>query len=53
MRNLAAKFGKIFDICKKFSKNLVDERGNIPRVLSISKCNFWCKVSKNVRRSKI
>ena len=31
MRNLAAKFGKIFDICKKFSKNLVDERGNMPR----------------------
>ena len=31
MRNLAAKFGKIFDICKKFSKNLVDERGNLPR----------------------
>ncbi len=31
MRNLAAKLGKIFDICKKFSKNLVDERGNIPR----------------------
>ena len=31
MRNLAAKFGKIFDICKNFSKNLVDERGNIPR----------------------
>lgn len=26
MRNLAAKFGKFFDICKKFSKNLVDER---------------------------
>ena len=31
MRNLAAKFGKNFDICKKFSKNLVDERGNMPR----------------------
>ena len=31
MRNLAAKFGKIFDICKKFSKNLVDERGNMSR----------------------
>ena len=31
MRNLATKFGKIFDICKKFSKNLVDERGNMPR----------------------
>ena len=31
MRNLAASFGKILDICKKFSKNLVDERGNMPR----------------------
>ena len=31
MRNLAANFGKILDICKKFSKNLVDERGNMPR----------------------
>ena len=48
MRNLAAKFGKIFDICKKFSKNLVDERGNMPRVLSNNKCNLVCKVSKNI-----
>ena len=31
MRNLAANFGKILDICKKFSKNLVDKRGNMPR----------------------
>lgn len=31
MRNLAANFGKILDICNKFSKNLVDERGNMPR----------------------
>ena len=31
MRNLAAKLVKILDICKKFSKNLVDERGNMPR----------------------
>ena len=31
MRNLAAKFGIFFDICKNFSKNLVDERGNMPR----------------------
>ena len=31
MRNLVANFGKILDICKKFSKNLVDERGNMPR----------------------
>ena len=31
MRNLAAKLVKIIDICKKFSKNLADERGNRPR----------------------
>lgn len=31
MRNLAANFGKILDICRKFSKNLVNERGNLPR----------------------
>lgn len=31
MRNLAANLVKILDICKKFSKNLVDERGNMPR----------------------
>ena len=31
MRNLAAKFGIFLDICKKFSKKLVDERGNMPR----------------------
>ena len=33
MRNLAAKFGKIFDICKKFSKNLVDERGSMTYII--------------------
>ena len=31
MRNLNTKFRKILDICKFFSKNLVDERGNMPR----------------------
>ena len=31
MRNLYANFMKILDICKKFSKNMVDERGNIRR----------------------
>lgn len=31
MRNLSANFGKILDVCKKFSKNLVNEKGNIPR----------------------
>ena len=31
MRNLTANFGKILDICKDFSKNLVNERGNLPR----------------------
>ena len=31
MHNLAAKFGIFFDICKKFSENIVDERGNLPR----------------------
>ena len=31
MRNLYANFGKILDICKEFSKNLVTERGNLPR----------------------
>ena len=31
MRNLYANFVKILDICKNFSKNLVNERGNLPR----------------------
>ena len=31
IRNLYANFVKILDVCKKFSKNLVDERGNMPR----------------------
>ena len=31
MRNLSANFGKILDVCKNFSKNLVNEKGNIPR----------------------
>ncbi len=31
MRNLYANFVKILDVCKKFSKNLVNERGNLPR----------------------
>lgn len=31
MRNLYVNFRKILDICKEFSKNLVTERGNLPR----------------------
>lgn len=31
MYNLYAKFVKILEICKKFSENLVNEYGNIPR----------------------
>ena len=31
MRNLYAKFAKIFEICKQFSDKLVNEQGNIPR----------------------
>lgn len=31
MYNLISNFVKILDICKKFSNNLVDNRGNIPR----------------------
>jgi len=31
MHNLYANFVKIFEICKRLSKDLVNERGNIPR----------------------
>lgn len=31
MHNLYTKFVKILEICKQFSKNLVNEHGNIPR----------------------
>ena len=31
MYNLYTKFVKILEICKQFSKNLVNELGNIPR----------------------
>jgi hypothetical protein len=31
MHNLYSNFVKFFDICKVFSKDLVNERGNIPR----------------------
>ena len=31
MHNFYAKYIKILDICKKFSKNLVNELGNVPR----------------------
>lgn len=31
MHNLYTKFLKILEICKQFSKNLVNERGNMPR----------------------
>ena len=31
MHNLYANFVKILEICKDFSKNLVNERGNLPR----------------------
>lgn len=31
MHNFYAKYVKILDICKRFSKNLVNEQGNVPR----------------------
>lgn len=31
MHNIYANFVKFFMICKDFSKNLVNEKGNIPR----------------------
>lgn len=31
MYNFFAKFGKILDVCKHFSKDLVNEHGNMPR----------------------
>ena len=31
MYNLYTKFVKIFEICKQFSENLVNESGNVPR----------------------
>ena len=31
MHNLYANFVKILDVCKRFSKNLVNEHGNMPR----------------------
>lgn len=31
MYNLYTKFTKILDICNRFSHNLVNEKGNIPR----------------------
>ena len=31
MHNFCTKYGKILDICKRFSKNRVNEFGNIPR----------------------
>ena len=31
MNNFFAKFGKTLDVCKHFSKDLVNEHGNMPR----------------------
>lgn len=31
IHNLYTKFVKILEICKQFSENLVNERGNVPR----------------------
>ena len=33
MYNLYTKFVKILEKCKQFSENLVNESGNVPRVL--------------------
>lgn len=41
MRNLTANFGKNLDICKKFSKNLVNERGNLPEEVSFPIFRTW------------
>ena len=40
MHNLYANFAKILEICKDFSKNLVNELGNIPRLLSTGNCKI-------------
>lgn len=31
MHNFFVKFGKILDVCKSFSKDMVNENGNVPR----------------------
>ena len=40
MHNLYAKFAKFFEMCKRFSKNLVNEQGNISRFSSRSSTPF-------------
>ena len=37
MHNFCTKYGKILDICKQLSKNLVNEFGNILRRCVVSK----------------
>jgi len=37
MHNLYAIFAKLLDICKMFSADLVNEKGNIPRGGVVSK----------------
>ena len=34
MHNFVAKFGKILEICKKFAKNQVNEKRNVPHAVS-------------------
>ena len=41
MLNLAANLVQNLDICKKFSKNLVDERENMPRRGGVPRFPAW------------
>jgi hypothetical protein len=37
MHNLAANVGKMLDICKRFSKEFTNEKGNLPRCGEVPK----------------
>ena len=46
MHNLYAEYVKILDICKQFSKNPVNEQGNVPRRGVVPKLFADCDDSK-------
>ena len=53
MHNLYANFVKILDVCKRFSTNLVNELGKIPRLDLVPKFSDLEMIALNLKAEKM
>ena len=53
MHNLYANFVKILDVCKKFSANLVNELGKMPRPDVVPKFSDLFNIMRNYAKQHI